>query len=1242
MPRLIVEKGTDKGRSIPVPARSTSVFGRDTSANVQIKDTMASRMHFKVEPRADGLWIVDLESMNGTLLNGHPLREAKLNPGDLIRVGETMYSFLADDKGEDPLLNQRLGGYKILERVGRGGMGTVYKAEQVDLQRIVALKIISEEHLKNQEFIDLFVHEARAAAKLNHPNIVQVYDVKKSNELYYFSMEFVPGGSVQDLLNRQRKLAVDETVRMILEAARGLEYAHRKEIIHRDIKPDNFMLGEGGAIKIGDLGLAQRLGEKLSADDENTVIGTPHYIAPEQVLGRPADCRSDIYSLGSTMYRMIAGFTPFQAPSVRELVNRKAREEATPLHVAVADVPEPLSKICARMMARQPEQRHVSMTEVIADLETWTRGSSGVEDMPKEAAPVNRRLLAAAVSLLAVVTLGGIVGAMVMWKKDPGTPVTTPTSNPPDPAGAEVKLDLAHIAETKIVEGSPESHEEVIKLYQGVADRWPGTPWADKASARVLALQAKLRGLRAARQLAALDEADREAWKRLVQSFQGGNEDLSEADKMIAAYRGFAAEEASKGTDAAADATRRAGGIAAWKAEVEKRRSAFEAVRNEVDRCKAQHRYRDAWEACAKFLSDATGYKSEWKDRYDSLLYDALGRREQERVVEGANARYSEVEKISSGHEASGEFAKALEALEATVRDSLADPAQRAKQRQEEIHTRWSEATKRAAQKEAEDRREKEELDLRDYEARGRRWRDRILNFDPKGALADALKIQGGADKFPRLPASADRLKERILALRILADFKETFLRVWNDPKQGMSRRIALGSISGSILKATEDRFVIGLGSGQADKLYRELLAGAGAQDDFPLFLAWLKGAWKGADAKWAMGLAVLCLEVGHFERGLEEIKGLERSTDEEVRKFVAEFKPLAAELDFLDAPEIEAQKHLERLQAAKKDLDGGGSPRFDPDRALQVLRNRYPATAVVTANKAAIEDIEKKLIERGGKARDKKLREEKYQKIQALRAKVETEARAKEEEITKSIGNIRDLLERHYHLGESQLAFGDMKSSTAALSDGLDLGLKRMAAAPRRNPMDPVPNLVARIAGGLMRNYTLLRQEAKAAQIRSTVKLRFTDPTGEYEGWTLVETGFDRWVREVLALLKQHGDGLRKLEEALQENPEPKALWELAEAREKIKEYRDARGLYVAVLENPEFEHVKNGDALLRLAEVTFMFRDILEAEKLFQRMRLEYPNHVKVTSREGFDTVDFRLRQCSDLKNKMQLPSK
>ena len=1242
MPRLIVEKGHEKGRSIPLPAKTTIVFGRDTSANVQIKDTMASRMHFKIEPRPDGLWLVDLESLNQTLVNGHPAREARLNPGDLVRVGETTYSFLADDAGEDPLIGKRLGGYKLLERVGRGGMGTVYKAEQVDLQRIVALKIISEEHLKNKDFVDLFVHEARAAAKLNHPNIVQVYDVKKSEDQYYFSMEFVPGGSVQDLLNRQRKVPVDETVRMILDAARGLEYAHRKEIIHRDVKPDNFMLGEANAIKIGDLGLAQRLGEKLSADDENTVIGTPHYIAPEQVLGRSADYRSDIYSLGSTMYRMIAGFTPFQAASVRELVNRKAREEAVPLATAVADVPPALSAICARMMARLPEQRTESMTSVIADLEGWVRDARGDSAPAREPAPVSRKLLASAVALLVVVVVGGVLGAMAMLKKSPpATQGPGSAASDSDASGAEVKRDLAVLEEGKLDDRRLEAFDDVLKMYDAIAERWPGTEWARDASRRKEALQIRLRGLKAAKQLAVLDEADREAWKQLLQTFQGGKEDLAEADKMMREYQTFAADPGWKGTEAALEAGGRAKTIADWKAEVVKRRAAFETTRTEADKATAEHRYRDAWEGYNRYLGDLASYVWESKDRYNSLLYDAAARRHQELVVEKARKRYEEVEKLAAELANQGEFAKAVELLEATSRDSLAEPAKLAKDRLVEIHARWSEANRVAAERAAEESRKLAELDRRDYEAAARRWHDLVLKFDPKAVLAEAQALRPSPGRFPRLSATQALIQSRISALRTLAEFKETFIRLWNDPAQQVNRKITLGNLSGTVLKVSDDNLTIGIGArSQLDNSFSEILGGPKAGDLFPEFLAHLRGGLKNPDAKWSMGLAILCLEVGHYERAAEEIRGLERNADDASKKFVAEFKPLAEELVYGDADEIEAQKHFDRLQAAMKDPEF--SPRFDPNRELQILRTRYAATALVAAQKSKLDEADKRLADRGGKDRDRKLRVEKYQKIQALRAKVQTETRAREGEITKSIGNIKDLLERNFHLGESQCAFGNLKNSTAILLEALELGFRRVTAVSRRNPMDPNAILLARTGAGLMRNLTLQHQEAGAADIRNKVDKRFADSGGEYPPWTGYCAACRQWTAELAGRIKQNGENLDRLEKSFQEDPEPKNLWDLAEGRETLRDYVDARALYTAVLESPDFEKVKSGDAVHRLAEIAFMFRDILEAEKLFLRLKQDYPTHPKVAQAKDFDSVNNRLNQCSDLKNKMMLQPK
>ncbi|HLY75778.1 MAG TPA: FHA domain-containing serine/threonine-protein kinase, partial [Planctomycetota bacterium] len=370
MPLLVVEKGHDKGKAIPIPTGGTVIIGRDSSTALPLRDTMTSRMHCKIQQQEDGYYLTDLESMNGTFLNGEKVRETiKLDHGDLIKIGDTLFTFQSDDSTATSLAGQRIGGYRIIERVGRGGMGTVYKAEQVDLQRVVALKVISEEHTKDKDFVELFIHEARAAAKLNHPNIVQVYDVKRHNEYYYFSMEFVSGGSVQEILNKQKKISADQAVQMVLDAAKGLDYAHKKGIIHRDVKPDNLMLSETGVIKIGDMGLARGLEEKVGPEEETSVIGTPHYIAPEQVLGRPADFRSDIYSLGATAYRMLAGVTPFSAPSVRDLVNKKVREDAASIVEHSPEVPRPVADVVARMMSRDPDRRYQSMTEVITDLE---------------------------------------------------------------------------------------------------------------------------------------------------------------------------------------------------------------------------------------------------------------------------------------------------------------------------------------------------------------------------------------------------------------------------------------------------------------------------------------------------------------------------------------------------------------------------------------------------------------------------------------------------------------------------------------------------------------------------------------------------------------------------------------------------------------------------------------------------------------------------------------------------------
>jgi len=369
MPKLLVEKGPNKDLEITVG--KTVFAGRDTSAHIMLTEPMVSRLHFKIERRPEGYFLVDLDSLNGTFVNRARVRERLLKPGDMIQVGDTIFSFVSDDPAvqQKTLVGKIVGGYSIIERIGRGGMGTVYKALQISLKRTVALKILSEDMLKDKTFIEMFLQEARSAGQLNHNNIVQVYDVGRTPEdIYYFSMEYMPGGSIQELLIKRSRLPPFQTVKMMLDAAMGLSYAEKKGIVHRDIKPDNLMIGEDEIIKIGDLGLAKSVYSSQQEKQSNTLMGTPHYLAPEQAQGKTVDHRSDIYSLGASFYRIVSGVTPYSASSVKEIIVKKLREDPKPLKEILPSVSDSVVKVISRMMKRKIDERYVNAAELIKDL----------------------------------------------------------------------------------------------------------------------------------------------------------------------------------------------------------------------------------------------------------------------------------------------------------------------------------------------------------------------------------------------------------------------------------------------------------------------------------------------------------------------------------------------------------------------------------------------------------------------------------------------------------------------------------------------------------------------------------------------------------------------------------------------------------------------------------------------------------------------------------------------------------
>ena len=233
-----------------------------------------------------------------------------------------------------PSGQQELGGFELLSRLGQGGMGAVYKARQKSMDRLVALKILPKNLAKNQDFISRFLREARAAGKLSHPNIVTGIDAGFADGYYYFAMEYVEGRNLGDRVRSDGPLPEKEVLEIGRQIAEALEYAHDAGMVHRDVKPENILVTREGQAKLCDLGLARTSG---GSDDEARVtqagfaVGTPYYISPEQVRGEDPDSRADIYSLGCTLYHLLAGQPPFVGPSALATMQKHLTETAARL-----------------------------------------------------------------------------------------------------------------------------------------------------------------------------------------------------------------------------------------------------------------------------------------------------------------------------------------------------------------------------------------------------------------------------------------------------------------------------------------------------------------------------------------------------------------------------------------------------------------------------------------------------------------------------------------------------------------------------------------------------------------------------------------------------------------------------------------------------------------------------------------------------------------------------------------------
>ncbi|HSH96148.1 MAG TPA: protein kinase [Roseimicrobium sp.] len=336
------------------------------------------------------------------------------------------------------LANTIMGDCRLIRKIAQGGMGEVYEARQLRLDRKVAVKILTRQLASHSQYIQRFEREARAAAALNHPAIVQVYDYGKADGRYYLSMEFVEGRDLSQVVREDGKLRVDTALSYIEQAVRALRAALEKSIIHRDIKPANMMLTTEGRIKVADLGLAKNLSDDVEVTATGVGIGSPLFLSPEQASdARAVDHRADIYSLGITLLFLLTGKYPFDGNTPFAIVLAHANKPLPTGAELGTPLPEHVESLIARMAAKKPEDRHADYNELLEDIARVRSGqlvANPLQAPLTETGPESSDksfLMVAAIVALLVVAIGGAT-LFVVFKMMPGkTPAakTQPVEN---------------------------------------------------------------------------------------------------------------------------------------------------------------------------------------------------------------------------------------------------------------------------------------------------------------------------------------------------------------------------------------------------------------------------------------------------------------------------------------------------------------------------------------------------------------------------------------------------------------------------------------------------------------------------------------------------------------------------------------------------------------------------------------------------------------------------------------------
>lgn len=268
------------------------------------------------------------------------------------------------------MIGHELGGrYQVIERIGGGGMALVYRAHDILLNRNVAIKVLRNQFVHDEEFIRRFRREAQSAASLSHPNVVSIYDVGQEDEVHYIVMEYIEGKNLNEIIKERAPMQVDESVRIASQICDALDHAHMNQIIHRDIKPHNILIGRNGRVKVTDFGIARAV-TSTTITQTGSVVGSVHYFSPEHAKGVTTGEKSDLYSLGIVLYQMLTGVLPFLGESPISVALKHLQEEFEEPRLLNPLIPQSVENVILKSMRKNPEERYQSAKQMLQDLET--------------------------------------------------------------------------------------------------------------------------------------------------------------------------------------------------------------------------------------------------------------------------------------------------------------------------------------------------------------------------------------------------------------------------------------------------------------------------------------------------------------------------------------------------------------------------------------------------------------------------------------------------------------------------------------------------------------------------------------------------------------------------------------------------------------------------------------------------------------------------------------------------------